>query len=225
MGFPRLDKKELAQINLHSMLCITDSNANKRSEIQEKAGDEMDRTPSGKKPESVQKTPSGKPVKIVQKTPSGKQAESVQKTPSDKKSESVQKFPSGKQAARVLKTPSGKEAESVQKTKDRAGSESSEESFCTGTPRRRVDIRRGKSIGREASKHRYSSEEGEDSRGVENSEEETEIVDEESFDDFNGSIDKIDSPGYVMKSLKDFSFKKIYFQGHEVHLQQMLLCC
>ena len=60
---------------------------------------------------------------------------------------------------------------------------------------------------------------------MENSEEETEIADEESFEDFNGSIDKIDSPGYVIKSLKDSSFKKIYFQGHEVHLQQMLLCC
>ena len=61
-------------------------------------------------------------------------------------------------------------------------SERSEESFCTGTPKRRVEIRRGKFKGREASKQSYSSEEGDDSRGMEDSDEESESVSEEIFD-------------------------------------------
>ena len=118
-------------------------------------------------PDSVEKTPSGKPAKIVLKTPYRKQDEIEKKTPSSRKSESDQKFPSEKQAASVLKTPH-KQDGCVMKSSGSDGSNSDES--CT--PKRKVGIRRGKSISKEASKHINRYEEGDVSTDVEDSNEE-----------------------------------------------------
>ena len=186
MDFRRLDKTKYTQIILQSSLF------NSENEETSVARVEVDRTPSSKKPDGDEKTLSGKPAKIVLKTPYRMQDEIERKTPSSRKSESDQK-----QAASVLKTPH-KQVGCVMKSSGSAGSNSDES--CT--PKRKVGIRRGKSNSKEASKHINRCEEGEVSTDVEDSNDEMAIVSDESFEDFNGVIDEIDSSGYVIQILK-----------------------
>ena len=124
----------------------------------------------------------------------------VDRTPSSKKPDGDEKTLSGKPAKIVLKTPYRMQDEIERKTPSSRKSGSNSDESCT--PKRKVGIRRGKSNSKEASKHINRCEEGEVSTDVEDSNDEMAIVSDESFEDFNGVIDEIDSSGYVIQILK-----------------------